>query len=114
MSLMNRYIPLAIAVGVGVFSGYYIWEPSLKKYQKESKGTWNYDVVKQTRAEEMNQHADQLAGTSGASKPADAPSSSSSSSSPESPIVAATAAAAAPATGPTVSVKEIKDAVSSK
>ncbi|KAF8939640.1 hypothetical protein EDD21DRAFT_444153 [Dissophora ornata] len=58
---MNRNIPLVVAVGVGVLSGFYIWEPSLKKYQRESKGTWQYEVVQQTRAEEMNQHADAVA-----------------------------------------------------
>ncbi|KAG0292564.1 hypothetical protein BGZ96_003987 [Linnemannia gamsii] len=54
----NRNIPLVIAAGVGVMSGFYIWEPMFKKYQRESKGTWQYEVVQQTRAEEMNRHAE--------------------------------------------------------
>ncbi|KAF9100455.1 hypothetical protein BGX27_000401 [Mortierella sp. AM989] len=58
---MNRNIPLIVAVGVGVMSGFYIWEPSLKKYQRESKGTWQYEVVQQTRSEELNHHADTVA-----------------------------------------------------
>ncbi|KAG0368037.1 hypothetical protein BC939DRAFT_488518 [Gamsiella multidivaricata] len=64
---MNRNIPLIVAVGVGVMSGFYIWEPTLKKYQRESKGTWQYEVVQQTRAEEMNRHADEVAEATGAS-----------------------------------------------
>ncbi|KAF9911436.1 hypothetical protein EC991_003692 [Linnemannia zychae] len=54
----NRNIPLVIAAGVGVMSGFYIWEPMFKKYQRESKGTWQYEVVQQTRAEEMNRQAE--------------------------------------------------------
>ncbi|KAF9426984.1 hypothetical protein BGZ76_002521 [Entomortierella beljakovae] len=69
---MNRNIPLVVAIGVGVMSGFYIWEPSLKKYQRESKGTWQYEVVQQTRAEEMNSHADSIAGSDKAS-PSGAP-----------------------------------------
>ncbi|KAG0318423.1 hypothetical protein BGZ99_005698 [Dissophora globulifera] len=61
MSPMNRHIPLFVAVGVGIFSGMYIWEPMLKKYQRESQGTWQYDVVQKTRAQELNQHADAVA-----------------------------------------------------
>ncbi|KAK3823550.1 MAG: hypothetical protein J3Q66DRAFT_437885 [Benniella sp.] len=60
---MNRNIPLFVAAGVGVLSGLYIWEPVLKKYQRESKGTWQYEVVQQTRAEELNRHADAVAET---------------------------------------------------
>ncbi|KAF9349263.1 hypothetical protein BGX26_012416 [Mortierella sp. AD094] len=66
---MNRNIPLIVAVGVGVMSGFYIWEPTLKKYQRESKGTWNYEVVQQTRAEELNHHADTIAEATGAATP---------------------------------------------
>ncbi|KAG0267379.1 hypothetical protein BGZ95_002856 [Linnemannia exigua] len=54
----NRNIPMVIAAGVGVMSGFYIWEPMFKKYQRESKGTWQYEVVQQTRAEEMNRQAE--------------------------------------------------------
>ncbi|KAF9119873.1 hypothetical protein BGW39_011854 [Mortierella sp. 14UC] len=54
----NRNIPLVIAAGVGVMSGFYIWEPMFKKYQRESKGTWQYEVVQQTRADEMNRQAE--------------------------------------------------------
>ncbi|KAG0025389.1 hypothetical protein BGZ81_007198 [Podila clonocystis] len=51
----NRNIPLVIAAGVGVMSGFYIWEPI------ESKGTWQYEVVQQTREEERNRVADAAA-----------------------------------------------------
>ncbi|KAG0328779.1 hypothetical protein BG000_000309 [Podila horticola] len=54
----NRNIPLVIAAGVGVMSGFYIWEPMFKK---ESKGTWQYEVVQQTREEERNRVADAAA-----------------------------------------------------
>ncbi|KAI1313370.1 hypothetical protein EDD11_002680 [Mortierella claussenii] len=74
MSFLNRNAPLLIAIGVGVLSGLYIWEPSLKQYQRESKGTWNYDVVKQTRAEEMNEHADQVAGATASTTHGSSPS----------------------------------------
>jgi hypothetical protein len=30
---------------------------------RESKGTWQYEVVQQTRAEELNRHADAVAET---------------------------------------------------
>ncbi|KAG0229458.1 hypothetical protein BGX31_006181 [Mortierella sp. GBA43] len=42
-------------------SGVYIWQPMFQKYQRESKGTWQYEVVQQTRAEELNRHADAVA-----------------------------------------------------
>ncbi|KAG0036118.1 hypothetical protein BGZ82_004667 [Podila clonocystis] len=51
----NRNIPLVIAAGVGVMSGFYIWEPI------ESKGTWQYEIVQQTREEERNRVADAAA-----------------------------------------------------
>ncbi|KAG0042505.1 hypothetical protein BGZ83_000389 [Gryganskiella cystojenkinii] len=57
----NRNIPLLIAATVGVMSGYYIWEPMFKKYQRESKGTWDYKVVQETRAAEMKNQADAIA-----------------------------------------------------
>ncbi|KAF9175435.1 hypothetical protein BGX21_003519 [Mortierella sp. AD011] len=66
MNSINRNIPLAVAIGVGVMSGFYIWEPVLKKYQRESKGTWSYEVVQQTRAEELNHHANAVAEATGA------------------------------------------------
>ncbi|KAF9993239.1 hypothetical protein BGZ80_002262 [Entomortierella chlamydospora] len=66
MNGINRSIPLIVAIGVGVMSGFYIWEPVLKKYQRESKGTWNYEVVQQTRAEELNHHANAVAEATGA------------------------------------------------
>jgi len=31
---LNRNMPLVIAAGVGVMSGFYIWEPMFKKYQR--------------------------------------------------------------------------------
>ncbi|KAF9933080.1 hypothetical protein FBU30_006581 [Linnemannia zychae] len=57
----NRNIPLLVAAGIGVLSGIYIWEPMFKKYQRESKGTWQYEVVQQTRAEELKREADAAA-----------------------------------------------------
>ncbi|KAG0237169.1 hypothetical protein BGW42_001745 [Actinomortierella wolfii] len=61
MNPINRNIPLLVAAGVGIFTGFYIWEPMFKKYERESKGTWNYEVVQQTRAEELKRVADQSA-----------------------------------------------------
>ncbi|KAG0241624.1 hypothetical protein BGW41_005640 [Actinomortierella wolfii] len=58
MNPINRNIPLLVAAGVGVFTGFYIWEPMFKKYERESKGTWNYEIVQQTRAEELKRAAD--------------------------------------------------------
>ncbi|KAF9959716.1 hypothetical protein BGZ72_008963 [Mortierella alpina] len=66
---MNRHIPAIIAAGVGIMSGFYIWEPMFKKYQRESKGTWQYEVVQQTRAEEMNRQADAAVASASASTP---------------------------------------------
>ncbi|KAF9289220.1 hypothetical protein BGZ68_009819 [Mortierella alpina] len=66
---MNRHIPAIIAAGVGIMSGFYIWEPMFKKYQRESKGTWQYEVVQQTRAEEMNRHAEAAVASASASSP---------------------------------------------
>ncbi|KAG0248266.1 hypothetical protein BG011_000263 [Mortierella polycephala] len=57
----NRYIPLVIATGIGVMSGFYIWNPMFRKYQMESKGTWQYEVVQQTRTEELKRDADTAA-----------------------------------------------------
>ncbi|KAF9199099.1 hypothetical protein BGZ49_010821 [Haplosporangium sp. Z 27] len=73
---MNRYIPLIVAAGIGVMSGYYIWEPSLRAYQRESKGTWNYEVVQQTRSEELNRHADSVAEATGTATGSQTPTSS--------------------------------------
>ncbi|CAO3565858.1 unnamed protein product [Mortierella alpina] len=50
-------------------SGFYIWEPMFKKYQRESKGTWQYEVVQQTRAEEMNRHAEAALASASATNP---------------------------------------------
>ncbi|KAF9157599.1 hypothetical protein DFQ27_004826 [Actinomortierella ambigua] len=72
MNPINRNIPLIVAVGVGVFTGLYIWEPMFKKYQRESKGTWQYDVVQQTRAEELKHVADQAAAAKAQSEGSDA------------------------------------------
>ncbi|KAF9184229.1 hypothetical protein BGZ51_003474 [Haplosporangium sp. Z 767] len=58
----NRNIPLIVAAGIGVMSGFYIWDPMFRKYQKESKGTWQYEVVQQTRTEELKHDADAAAG----------------------------------------------------
>lgn len=33
----NRNIPLVIAAGVGIMSGFYIWEPMFKKYQRQGQ-----------------------------------------------------------------------------
>ncbi|GJJ73366.1 hypothetical protein EMPS_05724 [Entomortierella parvispora] len=57
----NRNIPVIIAATVGVMSGMYVWEPMFKKYQRESKGTWDYKVVQETRAAEMRGDADKTA-----------------------------------------------------
>ncbi|KAF9425420.1 hypothetical protein BGZ94_007537 [Podila epigama] len=74
---------MVIATGVGVMS--------------ESKGTWQYEVVQQTRAEERNRDADEVAANIAATRVQDKPTeskenaatspalSSSSSSSPSSP-----------------------------
>ncbi|KAF9373705.1 hypothetical protein CPB97_000371 [Podila verticillata] len=88
----NRNIPLVIAAGVGIMSGFYIWEPMFKKYQRESKGTWQYEVVQQTREEERNRVADAAASSlsnnastpspSTVSTPSTAPASSSPSATP--------------------------------
>ncbi|KAG0376693.1 hypothetical protein BGX24_007340 [Mortierella sp. AD032] len=68
----NRNIPMVIAAGVGVMSGFYIWEPMFKKYQRESKGTWQYEVVQQTRVEEMNRQAEAAVANANAAPPAEA------------------------------------------
>ncbi|KAG0336851.1 hypothetical protein BG004_007874 [Podila humilis] len=72
MSTFNRYVPMIIATGVGVMSGFYIWEPMFKRYDRqvdraESKGTWNYEVVQQTRSEERTRDADAVASNIAAS-----------------------------------------------
>ncbi|KAG9066570.1 hypothetical protein KI688_012478 [Linnemannia hyalina] len=90
----NRNIPLAIAAGVGVMSGFYIWEPMFKKYQRESKGTWQYEVVQQTRAEEMNRHADAAVANANAAAAASTSISTPGSTSPVVPPVPAQAAPA--------------------
>ncbi|KAF9968870.1 hypothetical protein BGZ70_000014 [Mortierella alpina] len=82
---MNRHIPAIIAAGVGIMSGFYIWEPMFKKYQRESKGTWQYEVVQQTRAEEMNRHAEAAVASVSAANPATEPSGSSTPVSPAAP-----------------------------
>ncbi|KAF9541048.1 hypothetical protein EC957_003436 [Mortierella hygrophila] len=90
----NRNIPLVIAAGVGVMSGFYIWEPMFKKYQRESKGTWQYEVVQQTRAEEMNRHADAVVANANAAAAASTSTSTPGSTSPVVPPVPAQAAPA--------------------
>ncbi|KAF9572273.1 hypothetical protein EC968_010064 [Mortierella alpina] len=85
---MNRHIPAIIAAGVGIMSGFYIWEPMFKKYQRESKGTWQYEVVQQTRAEEMNRHAEAAAASTSASTPITEPSGSTAPASPPAAVAA--------------------------
>ncbi|KAF8939140.1 hypothetical protein BGZ47_008283 [Haplosporangium gracile] len=88
----NRNIPLVIAAGVGVMSGFYIWEPMFKKYQRESKGTWQYEVVQQTRVEEMNRQAEAAVANANVAAAA-----STSAPEPASPAVLSVPAQSAPA-----------------
>ncbi|KAF9335588.1 hypothetical protein BGZ91_010443 [Linnemannia elongata] len=90
----NRNIPLVIAAGVGVMSGFYIWEPMFKKYQRESKGTWQYEVVQQTRAEEMNRQAEAAVANANVAAAASTSTSTPGSASPAVPSVPAKGAPA--------------------
>ncbi|SAM08715.1 hypothetical protein [Absidia glauca] len=38
--ISNRLVPVLIAVGVGIGTGVYVFQPLLKEYEADTKGTW--------------------------------------------------------------------------
>ncbi|KAI7904930.1 uncharacterized protein BX663DRAFT_501071 [Cokeromyces recurvatus] len=36
----NKLIQVALAVGVGISTGIYVFKPLLKEYEEETSGTW--------------------------------------------------------------------------
>ncbi|KAI8584215.1 hypothetical protein K450DRAFT_276584 [Umbelopsis ramanniana AG] len=40
MSFLKRSVPILTAAAIGVATGYYVFEPLLRQYEKDTKGTW--------------------------------------------------------------------------
>ncbi|KAI8086019.1 uncharacterized protein BX664DRAFT_298330 [Halteromyces radiatus] len=38
--ISSRMVPILIAIGVGVGTGVYVFQPLLKEYEADTKGTW--------------------------------------------------------------------------
>ncbi|KAI8069142.1 hypothetical protein BC940DRAFT_297990 [Gongronella butleri] len=37
---LQRVGPILLAIGVGVGTGYYVFQPLLKEYEQDTQGTW--------------------------------------------------------------------------
>ncbi|KAG2182918.1 hypothetical protein INT44_005899 [Umbelopsis vinacea] len=40
MSFLKRSIPILTATAIGVATGYYVFEPLLRQYERDTNGTW--------------------------------------------------------------------------
>ncbi|CAM0142848.1 hypothetical protein VKS41_002585 [Umbelopsis sp. WA50703] len=40
MSFLQRSIPVLTCIVIGVGTGYYVFDPLLKQYEKDTHGTW--------------------------------------------------------------------------
>ncbi|ORZ23326.1 hypothetical protein BCR42DRAFT_366964 [Absidia repens] len=38
--ISNRLVPVILAIGVGIGTGIYVFQPLLKEYEQDTKGTW--------------------------------------------------------------------------
>ncbi|GAB5592182.1 hypothetical protein Unana1_07082 [Umbelopsis nana] len=40
MSFLQRSVPILTATAIGVATGYYVFEPLLRQYERDTNGTW--------------------------------------------------------------------------
>ncbi|KAH8550648.1 hypothetical protein BGW37DRAFT_521317 [Umbelopsis sp. PMI_123] len=40
MSFLQRSVPILTAAVIGVATGYYVFQPLLRQYEKDTNGTW--------------------------------------------------------------------------